>query len=159
MLRYIFTIMGGIIPLLQTLKDLEKRGIPGKILTTDYQNFSEPRALRKLDELSNITLKMYQTNEAQEGFHTKGYIFKNEEFYRIIVGSSNLTLNALTKNKEWNTKVREYRENNRSTRKITSLKLWNIAEQTKEFKKLLEQQQLLEEKKRRMNGINLEGKL
>src|SRR5699024_4512435 len=93
-----FITMGGITPLLQTLKDLEKRGIPGKILTTDYQNFSEPRALRKLDELSNITLKMYQTNEAQEGFHTKGYIFKNEEFYRIIVGSSNLTLNALTKN-------------------------------------------------------------
>ena len=48
---------------------------------------------------------MYRTEEAHEGFHTKGYIFKNEELYRIIVGSSNLTLNALTKNREWNTKV------------------------------------------------------
>lgn len=48
---------------------------------------------------------MYRTDEAQEGFHTKGYIFKNEELYRIIVGSSNLTLSALTKNREWNTKV------------------------------------------------------
>ena len=76
-----------------------------EILTTDYQNFSEPRALRKLAELSNITLKMYRTDEAQVGFHTKGYIFKNEELYRIIVGSSNLTLSALTKNREWNTKV------------------------------------------------------
>ena len=100
-----FITMGGITPLLQTLKELERRGIPGKILTTDYQNFSEPRALRKLAELSNITLKMYRTDEAQEGFHTKGYIFKNEELYRIIVGSSNLTLSALTKNREWNTKV------------------------------------------------------
>ncbi len=100
-----FITMGGVTPLLQTLKELERRHIPGKILTTDYQNFSEPRALRKLAELSNITLKMYRTDEAQEGFHTKGYIFKNEEFYRIIVGSSNLTLNALTKNREWNTKV------------------------------------------------------
>ena len=97
--------MGGITPLLQTLKELERRGIPGKILTTDYQNFSEPRALCKLAELSNVTLKMYRTDEAQEGFHTKGYIFKNEELYRIIVGSSNLTLSALTKNREWNTKV------------------------------------------------------
>ena len=100
-----FITMGGITPLLHTLKELEKRGIPGKILTTDYQNVSEPRALRKLAELSNITLKMYRTDEAQEGFHTKGYIFKNEELYRIIVGSSNLTLSALTKNREWNTKV------------------------------------------------------
>ena len=100
-----FITMGGITPLLQTLKELERRGVPGKILTTDYQNFSEPRALRKLAKLSNITLKMYRTEKAQEGFHTKGYIFKNEELYRIIVGSSNLTLSALTKNREWNTKV------------------------------------------------------
>ena len=100
-----FITMGGVTPLLQTLKELERRHIPGKILTTDYQNFSEPRALRKLAELSNITLKMYRTDEAQEGFHTKGYIFKNEELYRIIVGSSNLTLSALTKNREWNTRI------------------------------------------------------
>ena len=100
-----FITMGGITPLLQTLKDLEKKGIPGKILTTDYQNFSEPRALKKLAELKNITLKMYRTDEIQEGFHTKGYIFKNQELYRIIVGSSNLTLSALTRNREWNTKL------------------------------------------------------
>ncbi len=100
-----FITMSGITPLLQTLKELEKRRILGRILTTDYLNFSEPRALRKLAELKNISLKMYSTSEAQEGFHTKGYIFKNEEIYRIIVGSSNMTLNALTKNREWNTKI------------------------------------------------------
>ena len=48
---------------------------------------------------------MYQSKEAGEGFHTTGYIFKVEEIYRIIVGSSNMTLNALTRNKEWNTKI------------------------------------------------------
>lgn len=100
-----FITMGGVTPLLQTLKELERRHIPGKILTTDYQNFTQPMALRKLAELSNITLKMFRTGPAQEDFHTKGYIFKNEEVYRIIVGSSNLTLNALTRNREWNTKV------------------------------------------------------
>ena len=67
--------------------------------------FSEPKALNKLAELKNIELKMYCTKEAGEGFHTKGYIFKDNEVYKIIVGSSNLTLDALTKNKEWNTKV------------------------------------------------------
>lgn len=48
---------------------------------------------------------MYCASESEEGFHTKGYIFKTDEIYRIIVGSSNMTLSALTKNKEWNTKI------------------------------------------------------
>lgn len=100
-----FITMSGITPLLQTLKELENKGTPGRILTTDYLNFSEPKALQKLSELSNIRIKMYASNNAGEGFHTKGYIFKKEQIYRIIVGSSNMTLNALTKNKEWNTKI------------------------------------------------------
>ena len=81
-----FITMSGITPLLQTLKELEKKNIPGEILTTNYLNFSEPRALKKLNELQNITLKMYDVEAAKEGFHTKGYIFKKEEIYRIIIG-------------------------------------------------------------------------
>ena len=100
-----FITMGGIEPLLQTLKELEKKHIPGQILTTNYLNFSEPKALEKLHALRNITLKMYDVESAEEGFHTKGYIFKKEEIYRIIIGSSNMTKSALTKNKEWNTKI------------------------------------------------------
>ncbi len=100
-----FITMGGITPLLQTLKELEKRKIKGEILTTNYLNFSEPKALEKLNELSNITLKMYDVEAAGDGFHTKGYIFKKEEIYRIIIGSSNMTRTALTSNHEWNTRV------------------------------------------------------
>lgn len=100
-----FITLGGIEPLLQTLKELEKKNIPGEILTTNYLNFSEPKALEKLNKLRNITLKMYDVDEANEGFHTKGYIFKKEEIYRIIIGSSNMTKSALTTNREWNTKV------------------------------------------------------
>ncbi len=91
-----FITMGGITPLLQTFKELEKRGIPGEILTTNYLNFSEPAALRKLHGLKNITLKMYDTEAEDIGFHTKGYIFKKKELYRIIIGSSNITSAALT---------------------------------------------------------------
>lgn len=100
-----FITMGGIEPLLQTLKELEKKHIPGQILTTNYLNFNEPKALEKLHALQNITLKMYDVESAEEGFHTKGYIFKKEEIYRIIIGSSNMTKSALTTNKEWNTKI------------------------------------------------------
>ena len=100
-----FITMGGITPLLQTLKELEERNIPGEILTTDYLTFSEPKALDKLSHFKNITLRMYRTEEAEEGFHTKGYIFKKEEIYRIIIGSSNTTSAALTRNREWNQKI------------------------------------------------------
>ena len=100
-----FITMGGVTPLLQTLKELEKKGVKGQILTTNYLNFSEPRALEKLNGLKNITLKMYDVEAAGNGLHTKGYIFKKEEIYRIIIGSSNMTSAALTVNKEWNTKL------------------------------------------------------
>ncbi len=100
-----FITMGGITPLLQTLKELERKGVKGEILTTNYLNFSEPRALEKLNNLSNITLKMYNVEDSGDGFHTKGYIFRKDEIYRIIIGSSNMTKTALTSNREWNTRI------------------------------------------------------
>ncbi|MDD6205417.1 DEAD/DEAH box helicase family protein, partial [Succinivibrio sp.] len=104
-----FITSSGIEPLLPVLKDLENRNIKGQILTTDYLTFSEPRALEKLAKFSNITLKMYVTKNPKKGektgFHTKGYIFRKDESYQIIIGSSNLTQSALTYNKEWNTKL------------------------------------------------------
>ena len=118
-----FVTLGGITPLLQTLKELEEKGIPGKVLTTDYNMFTDPKALDKLAELSNIELRMYREEsplhpvyEAVDGespsvdtekigFHTKGYIFKNDGTFTILIGSSNMTQKALSVNKEWNTKV------------------------------------------------------
>lgn len=100
-----FITRGGVTPLLQTLSDLEKRGVHGRILTTDYLTFSDPAALDKLAGLKNIELRMFHTEDADMGFHTKGYIFKDQEIYRIIIGSSNMTQSALTKNMEWNTRI------------------------------------------------------
>lgn len=101
MISVAFITYSGLVPLLETLKSLEKKGIKGQILTTDYLNFSEPKALKKLLEFSNISIKLY----SKENFHTKGYIFKHDDHYNLIVGSSNLTQTALTKNKEWNMKI------------------------------------------------------
>ncbi len=103
-----FITLGGIAPLLQTMKELERKGIKGKILTTDYQVFNDPEALDKLHSLNNIELKMFYTNGDRDGFHTKGYIFRKEEVYRMIIGSSNLTASALKVNREWNTKLVGY---------------------------------------------------
>ncbi len=97
-----FINRSGFVALSQTLKELEKRGIRGRILTTDYLTFSDPYALDRLNELSNVDLKLYHVSDAGVGFHTKGYLFREEGTYRIIIGSSNMTQSALTTNMEWN---------------------------------------------------------
>lgn len=99
-----FITMNGLIMLLDTLAELAERNVRGRILTTDYLNFSDPEALRRLHAFPNLTIKMYRASKGM-GFHTKGYIFRQGDVYRMIVGSSNLTANALTKNEEWNTKI------------------------------------------------------
>lgn len=60
-----FITMGGITPLLQTLRELEQRGVPGRILTTDYLTFSDPKALRMLAKFKNIELKMFVTENTK----------------------------------------------------------------------------------------------
>lgn len=100
-----FITMGGIAPLLGTLKELEKHGTKGRILTTDYLMFSDPRALDTLSSLQNLDVRIFKTGEHNTGFHTKGYMFHNGDNLRIIIGSSNLTQDAITKNHEWNTRL------------------------------------------------------
>ena len=99
-----FITKSGLTPLLPIFKELEQRNICGRIITTDYLYFSEPASLSQLQEFTNIELRLYRS-EAAIGFHTKGYIFRRGDIYRIIVGSSNLTANALTRNEEWNTQL------------------------------------------------------
>ena len=81
-----FITLGGITPLLQTLQDMEKNGIPGRILTTDYNNFTDPKALDKLDSFKNIELRMYQVQSGENiGFHTKGYFSSNIVIYAGLI--------------------------------------------------------------------------
>lgn len=96
-----FVTTSGIAVILNTLLELEKRGVKGKILVSQYLNFTQPEALKKLRLFKNIELKISTKDNA----HSKGYIFKKKEHYNLIVGSSNLTSSALTVNKEWNLKV------------------------------------------------------
>lgn len=101
-----FITSSGITPLLETFRKLEEKGVKGKILTTNYLTFSEPKALKRILEFNNIEVKVF----CEENFHTKGYIFRHSDHYKVIVGSSNLTQTALTKNKEWNLKVSSLEE-------------------------------------------------
>ncbi|MBQ0163381.1 MAG: DEAD/DEAH box helicase [Treponema sp.] len=76
------------------------RPVKGRILTTNYLNFTQPSALQDLMQFPNIELRAF----TKGGFHPKGYIFKQSNYYSIIIGSANLTASALTMNKEWSVK-------------------------------------------------------
>ena len=100
-----FVRYSGIQLLLETFEELEKRAIPGKILTSTYLNSTQPQALRALKRFSNLETKIYIPTR-DRGFHSKGYIFEYTDKNKIIIGSSNITQCALKSNIEWN--VRNY---------------------------------------------------
>lgn len=103
-----FVTNSGIACLIDTLDKLQNNNIKGKILASQYQNFTEPRALRRLLQFPNLELKIITSDY---NFHAKGYLFhtqanvKSEENYTMIIGSSNLTQSALTVNREWNVQL------------------------------------------------------
>lgn len=96
-----FVTNSGVASLINILKQLEEKGVKGKLIASQYQNFTEPRALKRLIKLTNIEVRIV----VEHNFHAKGYIFKKDDTYTLIVGSSNLTQNALSYNKEWNIRV------------------------------------------------------
>lgn len=99
-----FITQSGLQLLKPVLRSLEQRKIPGRILTTDYLCFTEPKALDELCAFDNIEVRLYQC-ENLDGFHTKGYFFTHPDHISLIVGSSNLTDSALCTNQEWNAKL------------------------------------------------------
>ena len=101
-----FITMSGITMILQQLKELKEKGVSGRILTSEYQYFNEPKVFEKLMSIPNIEVRVY----TKETHHTKGYIFEKGAERSVIIGSSNLTANALKTNKEWNLKIEKHQE-------------------------------------------------
>ncbi len=97
-----FISWGGIQNFFPLFEELQKRNIKGQILTTTYEDFTTPEVLQKIHSFTNIELKVYVPKSERDGFHTKGYLFQQNEQWTIIIGSSNITQRALKTNQEWN---------------------------------------------------------
>lgn len=99
---------------------------PGRIITSTKNYFNPPRAFWELLRLKNVTgadVRVWQGEQESESedsstqvipegqpFHPKGYIFakhlKNgKPYYDLYIGSSNLTQQALTNQREWNLRL------------------------------------------------------
>ncbi|OED28321.1 phospholipase D-like domain-containing protein [Acholeplasma laidlawii] len=90
--------------IIDDLIDAGKRGVKGKLITTNYEFGTTPRALEMIGDQNYIEAKLYDALTSIRKFHTKAYIFDMGNHFEIVVGSSNMTQYALKNNHEWNLK-------------------------------------------------------
>ncbi|MFD1032483.1 DUF3427 domain-containing protein [Metaplanococcus flavidus] len=96
-----FITESGLATLKSHFLDLHQKGIKGRILTSTFLNFNQPKVFKELLKLTNVEVRL----SGMKGFHSKGYIFSHMTHETLIVGSSNLTAQALKVNYEWNVKL------------------------------------------------------
>lgn len=112
-----FIKKAGLILLLEDIKKALARGVKGKLITSTYQNFTDIDSLNEFKKLMD-TYNNFEChldfecfvdvkNELTLGYHSKGYLFKQKDYYEIIIGSSNITRFALLKNIEWDLLLKE----------------------------------------------------
>lgn len=93
-----FITQSGLNALKVQLADLYQHGKKGRLLTSTYLAFNAPEIFHALLRIPNLEVRISET----PGFHAKGYLFKQAGYTSFIIGSSNLTLQALKQNYEWN---------------------------------------------------------
>ena len=96
-----FITVSGLAQIRGVLVELDERNIKGKIVVSSYQYFTEPLALSYLMKFKNLEVRLISEIDS----HAKCYVVSKKNYHDIIVGSSNLTKQALTHNNEWNLQV------------------------------------------------------
>jgi superfamily II DNA or RNA helicase/HKD family nuclease/diadenosine tetraphosphate (Ap4A) HIT family hydrolase len=100
-----FILPSGVTLLENHLSDLLAKGGRVRILTGDYQQTTDPGALRRLlDMEGRLDLRVHECNGGS--FHPKAYIISSTRGkHTAYVGSSNLTRSGLRDGVEWNYRV------------------------------------------------------
>lgn len=107
-----------------------ERGVKGKIITSTYQNFTDVSSCYKffewMEKYPNFSCHLDDGCFGDNGFHSKGYIFENENDYELIIGSSNITRYALKKNIEWNLSIKAIQKSDSMNDAVNEFDyLWN----------------------------------
>lgn len=96
-----FISAGAIAQLKQHFRDFAGSG---RIITSDYLAFNQPRAFEELLNLKE-QFEFEVRRHVAASFHPKGYVFEQRNCTTAIIGISNLTSGALSQNHEWNIRV------------------------------------------------------
>lgn len=78
-----FITESGLATLKSHLLDMKRKGIHGRILTSTFLNFNQPKIFKELMKITNVEVRLTD----KEGFHSKGYIFEHDKYFSLIVGS------------------------------------------------------------------------
>lgn len=101
-----FVKKAGLILLEKYIEEALLRGAYGRIITSTYQNFTDIEALNTFLRWSknypNFKCHLDYNSFGDNGFHSKGYLFKFQNLTSFLIGSTNITRFALLKNVEWN---------------------------------------------------------
>ena len=116
-----FVTRSGVACIHQTLKEFGARGGNGTILISTYLNFSDPSAIERLSKFEGIEVKFVNS----PNFHGKTYLFEHNKHAGIMIGSSNLTQNALGKNTEANIGLCVARESSLYAKFVEQLEVWS----------------------------------
>ena len=118
-----FILESGLMRIESHLQDVLDRGGRIRVLTGDYLDVTEPRALLRLLDLKaaiqhpddpvrstgSFDCRVFQT-DASLGFHPKAYLIGTCGEHIAYVGSSNLTRTALERGVEWNYRLTKQSE-------------------------------------------------
>jgi superfamily II DNA or RNA helicase/HKD family nuclease len=115
-----FVTRSGVACLHQTIKEFGDRGGTGTILVSTYLNFSDPSAIKILSSFSGIKVSFVK----EPNYHGKTYLFEHTDYAQILVGSSNLTQNALGRNTEVNLGVCAKRTSSLYRQTVSELDSW-----------------------------------
>ncbi|MEP5324292.1 DEAD/DEAH box helicase family protein, partial [Marinobacter alexandrii] len=96
-----FVTKSGVAVIMAALLEARCRGVTGRLLVSEYLMFTQPEALRALQQFENIEVRVATSGN----MHGKGYSFYRNGTRTILIGSSNLTASALKANNELNLKV------------------------------------------------------
>ncbi|OJT25713.1 hypothetical protein BO221_07600 [Archangium sp. Cb G35] len=93
-----FTRCSGLQLLVEPLQEVAKRGRV-RVLTSTYQQVTQPEALEALLEMEGVECRV---QGGSTGFHSKFWWFRGKSGAECWAGSSNLTRGGLATNLEWN---------------------------------------------------------
>jgi len=93
-----FITKSGVISLFQPLSDFVEKGGIARIVASDYLYFTQPAALEMLMKMQGVNVRLLQGAQ----YHGKLYLFNGATNAQVLVGSSNITQAALSKNDEIN---------------------------------------------------------
>ena len=91
-----FIKKAGLVLLLKDIEAAIERGAKGRIITSTYQNFTDIESIKSFFALQsrcdNFSCHLdhecfHDKGFATVGYHSKGYLFKFEDRYEVIVGS------------------------------------------------------------------------